>query len=84
MITEEIETVLRGLPGFRDAGVVGLPDERLGEEIAAFIDTDGGPLGGLRALLMAHFQPDRRPRIVRIVEALPYNRNEKSVRRDLE
>ena len=36
----EIETVLYGIPGIKDAAIVGAKDELLGESICAFISTD--------------------------------------------
>ncbi len=38
----EVEEVLRGLPGVYDVGVIGIPDERLGEVAAAVIDPAPG------------------------------------------
>ncbi|MEV5571053.1 AMP-binding protein [Spirillospora sp. NPDC052269] len=45
VFAEEVETVLRGLPGVADALVVGRPSERWGSEIVAVVRTaaSGGP-----------------------------------------
>lgn len=80
VMPDEIETLLRGLAGIKDAGVVGVPDKSLGQEIAAFLVTDGRPLEQIHSELMARFQPDRRPRLVQVVDALPYNTNGKLTR----
>ena len=37
----EIEQVLMSLPGVADAGVIGIPDDRAGEEVAAFVVAQG-------------------------------------------
>jgi len=50
----EIEDVLRGLPGVLDASVLGVPDERYGEQVACFLRlADGASMthGELRGLL---------------------------------
>ncbi|TQC49672.1 long-chain fatty acid--CoA ligase [Rhodococcus sp. WS4] len=40
----EVEAVLREHPDVAEAAVVGIPDERVGEEIAAFVVSTGAPL----------------------------------------
>lgn len=70
----EIERVLLGVPGVREAVVVGKPDRMLGEVPVAFVVThDGadvttGALVGRCTELLADF---KRPREVRIVDDLP-------------
>lgn len=68
----EIETVLLGHPGVQEAAVVGMPDADLGQRIVAFIvgSADGDALIDFVAQeLSVH----KRPREVRIVDALPRN-----------
>lgn len=68
----EIETVLLGHPGVQEAAVVGMPDADLGQRIVAFIvgSADGDALIDYVAQeLSVH----KRPREVRIVDALPRN-----------
>ncbi|HEV2364285.1 MAG TPA: acyl-CoA synthetase [Caulobacteraceae bacterium] len=50
---EEVEEVLKRFPGVQDAAVVGVPDARFGERVAAIIDVAGGPEPSL-AELSAH------------------------------
>jgi len=38
----EIEDLLQGHPKVHDAGVIGIPDERLGEVVAAVIQVEAG------------------------------------------
>jgi long-chain acyl-CoA synthetase len=80
----EVEGAISRRAGVRDVAVVGYPDPALGEEIAAFVVTDGS-IG--EAELSAHcrieLQPDKRPRRFILVDALPRNANGKVLRTDL-
>lgn len=80
----EVEAAISRRAGVRDVAVVGYPDPGLGEEIAAFVVTDGS-IG--EAELSAHcrieLQPDKRPRRFVLVDALPRNANGKVLRTDL-
>lgn len=42
MNVAELESVLKELPGVRDVAVIGVPDERLGQRIAAFVESTPG------------------------------------------
>ncbi|WP_409428709.1 acyl-CoA synthetase [Mycobacterium sp. SMC-11] len=72
----EIETALLGHPAVSEVAVVGLPDEDLGQRIVAFVVPSAGGAAQPSELidyvgqqLSAH----KRPREVRIVDALPRN-----------
>ncbi|NKZ06110.1 AMP-binding protein [Actinomadura latina] len=55
VFAEEVESVLRGLPGVADALVVGRPSERWGTEIVAVLSPAAGPSDGeLREGCAAH------------------------------
>jgi acyl-CoA synthetase (AMP-forming)/AMP-acid ligase II len=63
---EEVEEVLKGAPGVRDAAVVGLPDERFGEVVAAVVQPEEGAdldtdalTGYVRQRLAAYKAPRR-------------------------
>lgn len=80
----EIETSLLGHPGVQEAAVVGLPDEDLGQRIVAFVvgssDLNADELINYVAQeLSIH----KRPREVRLVEALPRNAMGKVLKKQL-
>ncbi|MGH3959955.1 acyl-CoA synthetase [Mycobacterium sp.] len=78
----EIETALLGHPGVREAAVVGLPDEDLGQRIVAFVVGDADPdelINYVAQQLSAH----KRPREVRVVDGLPRNAMGKVLKKEL-
>jgi malonyl-CoA/methylmalonyl-CoA synthetase len=82
----EVEAALLEHPAVREAAVVGLPDDDLGERIAAFVVTypgkevSGETLADHVARLLA---PHKRPRVVKAVEALPRNAMGKVLKKQL-
>jgi fatty acid CoA ligase FadD36 len=80
----EIETSLLGHPGVQEAAVVGLPDEDLGQRIVAFVvgssdlNTDE-----LINYVAQELSVHKRPREVRLVEALPRNAMGKVLKKEL-
>ncbi|ORW86666.1 acyl-CoA synthetase [Mycobacterium sp. IEC1808] len=80
----EIETSLLGHPGVQEAAVVGLPDEDLGQRIVAFVvgssdlNTDE-----LINYVAQELSIHKRPREVRLVEALPRNAMGKVLKKQL-
>jgi fatty acid CoA ligase FadD36 len=78
----EVETVLLGHPSVAEVAVVGLPDEDLGQRIVAFIVGDAEPevlIDYVAQQLSVH----KRPREVRIVDALPRNAMGKVLKKEL-
>jgi fatty acid CoA ligase FadD36 len=78
----EIETALLGHSGVAEAAVVGLPDEDLGQRIVAFVVGDAEPqvlIDYVAQQLSVH----KRPREVRIVDALPRNAMGKVLKKEL-
>lgn len=68
----EIETVLLGHPGVEEAAVVGMPDADLGQRIVAYIV--GSASGNeLIDYVAQQLSVHKRPREVRVVDALPRN-----------
>jgi malonyl-CoA/methylmalonyl-CoA synthetase len=78
----EVEAVLARHPGVDEVAVVGLPSAEWGEVVVAFVV--GAPdLAELRDLAEAELAPFKRPRELRLVEALPRNALGKVVRQQL-
>ncbi len=78
----EVEAVLARHPGVVEVAVVGLPDPEWGETVVAFVvgDPDVESLQRLAAAELASF---KRPRHVRLVDALPRNALGKVLRSEL-
>lgn len=70
----EIETALLGHPGVREAAVVGMPDEDLGQRIVAFVvGATGLSVDELIDHVARELSVHKRPREVRLVDELPRN-----------
>jgi len=68
----EVEDALLAYAGVHEAAVIGLPDDDLGERIVAYVVTDVD-VATLEAHAAAVLTPYKRPREIRIVDALPRN-----------
>jgi acyl-CoA synthetase (AMP-forming)/AMP-acid ligase II len=78
----EVEEVLRTAPGVEDVGVVGVPDERLGEVPVAFVvgDVDAE---ALERHCREHLAPYKVPVRFEPIDELPRNEVGKLLTREL-
>jgi long-chain acyl-CoA synthetase len=70
----DVEDVLLSHPQVAMAGVVGRPDQRLGEEVVAFVSLRPGATLGvddLVAFARTHLAPTKYPREIRLVDSVP-------------
>ena len=82
----EVEDVLYGHPGVAEAAVVGVPDERYGEEVVAFVVLEPGAsatAGELRSWCRQRLASYKYPRRVEVVDRLPHGPTGKVLKREL-
>ncbi|MEV0974365.1 class I adenylate-forming enzyme family protein [Microtetraspora glauca] len=82
----EVEEVLYTHSAILEAAVVGLPDERLGEEVAAIVVPRAGQdidLGELRTWLSEQLAAYKVPRVYQVVPALPKGATGKILKREI-
>jgi acyl-CoA synthetase (AMP-forming)/AMP-acid ligase II len=74
VIPSEVEGVLMSHPGVREAAVVGVPDDRWGEAVHAFITVTPGATveeAALKAFCQERLAGYKRPKVIHIVADLP-------------
>jgi fatty acid CoA ligase FadD36 len=69
----EVEAALLDHPAVREAAVVGMPDDDLGQRVVAFVVADGVAPAELSSFVAERLSVHKRPRDVRLVEELPRN-----------
>jgi acyl-CoA synthetase (AMP-forming)/AMP-acid ligase II len=82
----EIETVLHDHPAVKDAAVVGIPHDVLGEDVAAAVSLRDGAsatAAELQAWCRERIADNKVPRTLLVLDTLPYNQNAKVLKRDL-
>jgi len=84
---KELEEILYTHPDVLEAAVVGVPDERLGEEIAAVIALREGrelDVPRMQAWMAERIAPYKTPRIYHVVPALPKGSTGKILKREID
>jgi long-chain acyl-CoA synthetase len=86
VLPEEVEAVLRTMPGIVDARVLGAPDPARGQQIVACIVAPGGDPGTLevRQFCATHLAAYKIPRTVVLLDRIPLTDRGKTDRRRLE
>ncbi len=81
----EVEAVLAAHPSVLDVAVAGVPDERWGEAVHAWVVTQGTPpsLNDLKAWVRAQLAAYKAPRVIHLVDALPRTPTGKVLKREL-
>ncbi|WP_084215761.1 class I adenylate-forming enzyme family protein [Pseudonocardia spinosispora] len=78
---EEVESVLRDVPGVEDVLVAGTPHPRFGTVVTAIIEAHDPPaLARLRAVVRARLEPGKRPRRWLVTSELPRTPSGKAAR----
>ncbi|MDC0770931.1 AMP-binding protein [Streptomyces sp. HD] len=67
----EVEDALLAHPAVTEAAVIGVPDDRLGQRVAAWIVADDPDRADLVSFLAAHLAPYKLPQEIHVVPALP-------------
>jgi acyl-CoA synthetase (AMP-forming)/AMP-acid ligase II len=73
---EEVEMAIKGHPAVYDTLVVGIPDEKYGQTVAAVVELRDGAsleLDDLRTFLRAHLSGYKLPRSLTVVDRIPRN-----------
>lgn len=82
----EVEEVLYQHPAISEAAVVGIPDERLGEEVKAFVTLKEGQSATpdeITEFVKARLAAYKYPRVVQVIESMPKGATNKILKREL-
>lgn len=83
----DIETVLSAHPAVHLSAVIGVPDDKVGEEVAAVVMLKPGASATtdeISAFVKERVAGDKYPRILRIVDELPLGPSGKVLKRSIE
>lgn len=79
----EVERVVAEFPGVAEVAVIGVPDDRWGEQVKAVVAGEQLDAGKLMEFCREHLAHYKCPRSVDVVEALPRNATGKILKRSL-
>jgi fatty acid CoA ligase FadD36 len=79
----EVEQALLNHPGVREAAVVGVPDDDLGQRVVAYVVSEGVDCDVLSDFVATTLSVHKRPREIRTVQELPRNAMGKVQKLDL-
>jgi acyl-CoA synthetase (AMP-forming)/AMP-acid ligase II len=82
----EVETILDAHPAVKESAVIGVPDPRWGEQLAAYVVFEGGHSASseeLAAYSKANLAPYKLPKTFHPIDALPRNANGKVLKTTL-
>jgi acyl-CoA synthetase (AMP-forming)/AMP-acid ligase II len=79
----EVERVVAEYPGVAEVAVIGVPDERWGEQVKAVVAGEQLDVDKLMEFCREHLAHYKCPRSVDVVEALPRNATGKILKRSL-
>jgi acyl-CoA synthetase (AMP-forming)/AMP-acid ligase II len=77
---QDIERIVAEIPGVRDVAVAGAPAREMGEEVAAFVVSEGVDADAIAAHCRARLAPYKVPSIIRFLPELPRNAGGKVVK----
>jgi len=80
---QELENILRKHPIVDDVAIFGVEDDDFGQEVAAFFVSKTASEKDLYELCMQEISFERRPRVIKLVDRLSYNLNNKLERTKL-
>ncbi|RQO62786.1 o-succinylbenzoate--CoA ligase [Variovorax sp. KBW07] len=83
----EIEAVIGRFAGVHLSAVVGVPEADGNEQIVAFVEMKPGAVldeAALRAQLVEHLSPYKRPARIEVIDAMPTTANGKLLKRELQ
>lgn len=83
VLPAEVERALKSAQGVEEVAVVGIKDERMGQDVAAMIVAPTLTEDKILQYIMQNIDPDKRPRQIHMVKSLPTTQNGKVDRKTI-